>query len=147
MGNDHSELAWENVATDTSSRASFSDVVFTSGVTGVTEFDLTIVNRCGPNPIFADAHTPVTTPAEINAGKMMVSLTLTVDAAGTFPTNNGQIVFTIKPPGAISPVTFTLAKCRVNNPDDLRKGGTRASQTFNITCKSVDGVACPIAIS
>lgn len=140
------EITWENVATVLDQRASFANVVFVSGVDGVTDFTFSIENALQPNPIFAHA-SQGSGLVEVNAGKPRISLSLTIDAAGTFPTNFGQIVFTIKPPGATTAVTFTLLKCRVNNPDDIGKRGVRASQTFNITCKSVDGVAYPITIS
>lgn len=144
MGAARSEVTWEPVAAPLGSRASFAHVRFVSGVAGVIDFQLQIMNNCAPNPIMGDgAGTAVT---EINAGKPRFELSLKVDAKGVFPVYGTPIIFTITPPGG-TVVTFTATLPRINDPDNLRKQGVRANQDFNVIAKSVDGVTNGLIIS
>ena len=145
MGASKTEGSWTSVAAPTAARSSFADVVFISGVTGVVDFTLSIDNRCGPSPIIGAG--TGSSVIEINAGKPRIMLMLLVDAAGTFPTMGTPIVFTVNAPGAAHPVQFTIANPRIDQPDNISRSGDRASQAFQITCQSTDGVTFPLAIA
>ena len=144
LGASKSEIIWENVATVTGKRAAWDSVTFVSGVSGVTDFSLSVMNGTGPNPIIGDgAGTAVT---EINAGKVRFELSLTVDARGVPPAMGVPIVFTVLPPGGTL-VTFTVTTPRIDDPDNVRKQGVRTSQSYQVTAESADGNTNGIIVS
>lgn len=148
MGVSATTTAWTLAGAPTPNiltRASFADVEFTAGIAGVTDWTFSIANNLAPNPIMgAGAGTAV---VELNAGKPVVVLQATVDAAGTFPTNEGSYTFTVKPPGAATAVTITCARYRLDDPDNIGRSGDRAQQTFTLTNMSSDGVVYPLVVS
>lgn len=149
MGASKTELVWEAVAAPLGQRASWANVNFLVGVTGVIDFELRIMNNCVPNPIMgASTGTAV---VEINAGKPRFELSLTVDGRGTFPATGSPIIFTITPPAytgyTAATSTFTIANPRIDTPDNIQKQGLRAQQRFNIVGESVDGITNSLIIT
>ncbi len=142
MGAGYLPVPWAAVTPPPGKRASWSNLVVISGVSGVVDLSLSVDTACQPTPICGDG--TGTGVVEINAGKPRFTLTLVVDAAGTYPQMGVPIVFTITPPtvsGAPGvPVTFTLPNPRINQPDNLEKRPRRASQSFTVIGQSVDGV-------
>ena len=144
LGASKSELIWENITPVTAKRAAWDSVTFVSGVSGVTDFSISVMNAAGPNPIMGDgAGTAVT---EINAGKPRFTISLTVDARGVPPAMGVPIVFTILPPGGTL-VTFTASTPRIDDPDNLRKQGVRTSQSYQVICESPDGSTNGLVLS
>lgn len=144
MAAGQTEGAWAAVTPPTGPRASFANFLCISGVDGVTDWSLSIDNRCAPSPIMGTV--AGASAIEINAGKPRVVINLTVDQAGTNPVHGGTMSFSITPPGG-NAVTFFVPKVRLNNPDNIEKNAERASQQFTAICQSVDGVTFPLTIS
>jgi hypothetical protein len=125
-------------------RASFADLLVISGLHGVTDFTFSLMNGLRPNPIIGEGAGAAV--VEVNAGKPVLVLQATVDAAGTFPVNEGSYSFSITPPGGTA-VTFACARLRLDNPDDLGGTDERVSQVFTLTNMSPDGIAYPLTVT
>ncbi len=149
MGAGYLNVPWAAVTPPPGKRAAWSDLVVVSGVSGVVDLSLSVDTACQPNAVFGDG--TGTGVVEINAGKARFTLTLMVDAAGTYPQMGVPIVFTITPPTVSGApgvaVTFTLPNPRINQPDNVEKRARRASQQFTVVGQSVDGVTPGLTVA
>lgn len=104
----------------------WSRVSFTN-IDSVVAWQLMITNSCTPNPIHASSYNP----SEINAGRFLASLRLTLLAEATPPVDGVSFAINIAKPTAAKTVTFTAVNPLCLTPNERAIHPDRAFRQYD----------------